>query len=127
MRSTDSPFMMGDMRLVGDISGRLAVVALALFIVTPQMAWGNPMPRVPEFRAQRTAKRVKLAITGMDCKGCESGISGELLRTPGVIGATVSYERQEAVVDYDSAKITPAGIIAAIKGAGFGAKLKSGR
>jgi copper chaperone CopZ len=69
-------------------------------------------------------KRVTVAITGMDCKGCESGISGELLRTPGVIAAAVSYERQEAVVDYDSAKITPAGIVAAIKGAGFGARLR---
>lgn len=69
-------------------------------------------------------KRVKLAIGGMDCKGCESGIVGELTRTPGVVAATVSYERLEAVVDYDPAKITTAEIIAAIKGAGFTAKVK---
>lgn len=71
-------------------------------------------------------KRVKLAISDMYCKACEPSISGELMRTPGVIAATVSYERQEAVVDYDSSKITPAGIIAAIKGAGFTAKIKRG-
>jgi copper chaperone CopZ len=69
-------------------------------------------------------KRVRLAIGGMDCKNCESGIKGELDRTPGIVSSSVSYERQEAVVDYDPAKINPAGIIAAIKGAGFTAKVK---
>jgi copper chaperone CopZ len=79
---------------------------------------------LPSRLSMVSSKRVQLAIGGMDCKGCESGISGELLRTPGVIAAQVSYERLEAVVDYDPAKITPAGIIAAIKGAGFTAKIK---
>ncbi|MEO6394106.1 MAG: heavy metal-associated domain-containing protein [Pyrinomonadaceae bacterium] len=74
--------------------------------------------------AGTSTKRVTLAIGGMDCKGCESGIAGELKRTPGVIAADVSYERLEAVVDYDPAKVTTAGIIAAIKGAGFTAKVK---
>lgn len=75
-------------------------------------------------RAATPTKRVKLAISDMYCKACEPSISGELMRTPGVIAATVSYERQEAIVDYDSSKITTAGIIAAIKGAGFTAKVK---
>jgi copper chaperone CopZ len=112
------------MRLNKRFYGSSVLVAFLFCVNVPSLVWAMPVFRATGLVVKQPTKRVTVAISGMDCKGCETGISGELMRTPGVIAATVSYERQEAVVDYDSAKITPAGIIAAIKGAGFGARLR---
>lgn len=105
------------------LAGLMAVVLVTLMVssgVVLAYRGGTTPPR----SAAVPTRRVTLAIGGMDCKGCESGIAGELTRTPGVVAAVVSYERREAVVDYDPSKISTAGIIAAIKGAGFTAKVK---
>jgi copper chaperone CopZ len=37
----------------------------------------------------------------MTCAGCEATIKLALEQTPGVRGSEVSYDRAEAVVDYD--------------------------
>ena len=48
-----------------------------------------------------------LKIKGMTCASCEATIQLVLEKTPGVDSAAVSYERGEAVVKYDPAKVTP--------------------
>ena len=39
--------------------------------------------------------------------GCETTVRLALERTPGVGSASISFERDEAVVDYDPAQVTP--------------------
>ncbi len=85
-------------------------------------------------RAQRTTadaaiaavktERVVVAIEGMHCGGCASGIKAMLKRTPGVISAEVSYEAKEANVEYDPANTTREKIVEAITNMGYKASVK---
>ncbi len=70
-------------------------------------------------------ERVIIAVEGMHCDGCAAGIKAMLKRTAGVISADVSYERKEAVVDYDSQKTTPEKIVEAINNLGYKARVKN--
>lgn len=47
-------------------------------------------------------------IKGMTCTGCETTVRLALERIPGVVSAEVNFERAEAVVDYDPARVSPA-------------------
>ncbi len=85
-------------------------------------------------RAQRTTdaaatvaiktERMVVAIEGMHCGGCASGIKAMLKRTPGVVSAEVSYEAGEANVEYDSAHTSREKIIEAITNMGYKATVK---
>lgn len=86
-------------------------------------------------RAQRTTdaaataavktERVVVAIEGMHCGGCASGIKAMLKRTPGVVSAEVSYEAGEANVEYDSANTSREKIVEAISNMGYKASVKA--
>lgn len=69
-------------------------------------------------------ERVLIAIEGMQCDGCATGIKAMLKRTPGVLAAEVSYERKEAVVDFDSGRITREQVVEAINNMGYRASIK---
>lgn len=71
-----------------------------------------------------TTEQVQIAIEGMHCGGCASGIRAMLKRTEGVISADVSYERRDAVVEYDPGRTTREKIVEAINNMGYKASLK---
>jgi periplasmic mercuric ion binding protein len=70
------------------------------------------------------SERVKIAIEGMSCTSCANGIKAMLKRTPGVISAEVSFERREAVVEYDSERTSREKIVEAITKLGYKASVK---
>lgn len=55
-----------------------------------------------------------LRIEGMTCGGCTLATRKVLERLDGVTSADVSYEKKQAVVIYDPAKVTVAQMIAAV-------------
>lgn len=61
-------------------------------------------------------------VEGMTCVSCETTIKLALKRTPGVRSAVVSYDRGEAVVEYDPQKITRNKLRAAINRTGYTVK-----
>lgn len=61
-------------------------------------------------------------VEGMTCVSCETTIKLALERTPGVRRAEVSYDRSEAVVEYDPHKTTPAALRDAINSTGYTVK-----
>lgn len=65
---------------------------------------------------------LKVKIPSMDCAACAVGIQTKLRKQTGVVTAQVSYDTKEAVVQYDTAKLTPEKIIAAIDETGFKAE-----
>lgn len=67
---------------------------------------------------------VTLAISGMHCEGCASGITAILKRTDGVVKADVSYNEKRAVVEYDAAKTSPGKIIEAVEKLGYKATIR---
>lgn len=71
------------------------------------------------------SERVMVAIQGMSCTSCASGIKAMLKRTPGVISAEVSFERREADVEYDPERTTREKIVEAITKLGYKATVKS--
>ncbi|MCJ8166032.1 cation transporter [Pontibacter sp. E15-1] len=64
---------------------------------------------------QEKAETVKLKVTGMTCAGCASHVHKVLSQTPGVVGSTVEYPGDIAVVDYNPDKTKPQAIIEAIE------------
>lgn len=64
-------------------------------------------------------KSVRLVVEGMTCGGCAVAAQKVLTRLEGVTKAEVSYEKKEAVVTYDPAKVTVEQMIAAIKTLGY--------
>ena len=62
-----------------------------------------------------------LAVTGMSCGACVAKVHNALTRVSGVIGAEVSLEAKNAVINVEKGKITRADLIAVVKETGFSA------
>ena len=105
----------------------IATVACALTLASGLPAGGRA--RRPAVAARSAAniptERVVIAVEGMYCDSCATGIRAMLKRTSGVVSADVSYQRKEAIVDYDPDKITPDKIVETINNLGYKAKVKS--
>lgn len=65
---------------------------------------------------------LKVKIPSMDCAACAVSIQTQLRQQPGVVTANVTYDTKEAVVQYDTRKLSPEKIIAAIDETGFRAE-----
>lgn len=107
--------------------GALFVVIVSLFVVV-----GLVVPAIQsQFAAHAIAasetiniERVVVAVEGMHCTSCASGIKSMLKRTPGVVSAEVNFERKEAVVEFKPADTSREKIVEAIKNLGFRASVK---
>jgi mercuric ion transport protein len=75
-----------------------------------------------EDNAPANSKRVTFKVEGMTCASCEPAIRLALQKTPGVKRADVSYERGNAIVDYDPAQVTPEKLRDVINGTGYKVK-----
>ncbi len=74
------------------------------------------------------SKTVVFKVEGMTCGGCATSLTLALKETPGVEEAKVSYEKGEAWVKYDDAKVTIAKLREVINSAGFkAAEAKEGQ
>ncbi|GAC1438954.1 MAG: hypothetical protein NVSMB68_10600 [Thermoanaerobaculia bacterium] len=92
---------------------RFAVTFLALLQLS------SPLPA-----AERHTAHVVLAIFGMHCASCATGIKSMLKRSDGVRQVDVSYAQRRATVDYDPAKTTAKKIIATVETMGYRASIK---
>lgn len=70
---------------------------------------------------QGTIRTVRFSVQGMTCGGCVIGTRTVLTRLPGVTKADVGYKDKKgtAVVTYDSAKVTVAQMVAAVRTLGY--------
>ena len=64
-------------------------------------------------------QKANLKISGMTCGGCVSSVNRVISALDGVVKAEVSLEKQDAVVDYDAAKLNLEQIKQAVTEAGF--------
>lgn len=74
--------------------------------------------------ARPVSSRAEFKVSGMTCAGCEETIKLALEKTPGVRHAGVSYERGEAVVEFDPDAISPEVLRDVINQTGYPAELK---
>jgi mercuric ion binding protein len=97
----------------------LAAASALCFAVRVQMKAG-----VAAVIAPAVTERVVVAVEGMHCGGCASGIKAMLKRTDGVVSADVSYERKEAVVEFDPGRTSREKIVEAINNMGYKVSVK---
>ncbi len=65
-----------------------------------------------------------ISIKGMTCTGCESGVSAALTKVPGVVEVvSISYEKGEATVKIDPARLNESELITAVSSKGYEAKV----
>ena len=65
---------------------------------------------------------IELPITGMHCVNCATTVEKALNEMrPSVVSATVNFATEKARIAYIPGQVTPTDLIAAIKGAGYGA------
>jgi copper chaperone CopZ len=79
-------------------------------------------PSPPVAVADGNSAILKVKIPSMDCAACAVGIQTKLRQQTGVVTAQVSYDTKMAFVQYDTAKLSPQDIIAAIDETGFKAE-----
>lgn len=90
----------------------LAAVAIAF----PYLGVAPPSPANVAVQAKAV---VSLNVQGMDCKACAVGVEGSLANIHGVHKARVSFEKGEAVIEYDPALIKPDAFVERVKENGF--------
>ena len=101
----------------------VAVLAFALwpYYAGPLLRGANA--NVSTAMAEAKIERATFRVTGMTCGGCEATIKFVLDGTAGVKSATVSYDRSEAVVDYDPKVTTKEKLRDAISETGYTAEI----
>ncbi|GAB4450860.1 MAG: hypothetical protein Fur0028_06410 [Bacteroidales bacterium] len=62
---------------------------------------------------------VEFSISGMTCASCEEHVNHEVNKLPGIIKSTVSYENENAILEFDNSKTNIAEIEKAINGTGY--------
>jgi len=70
---------------------------------------------------------VILDVEGMTCAACEGEIERELVKVPGVVSATASFEQKRAEVRVASVPAKANLLIAAVERAGYRATLERNR
>lgn len=77
----------------------------------------------PDAQSPMSLARAEFAVAGMDCGGCVIGTRAALRKLDGVSQADATYNDETgegtAWADYDSAKITMEGLMAAILELGY--------
>lgn len=69
---------------------------------------------------QENETTILLPITGMVCDGCVAAVRAALESLPGVTGAEVSPENNQALVHYDPSQASMDDFRRAVEAAGYG-------
>ncbi len=69
--------------------------------------------------------KVILQIAGMHCASCVQAVEKSLKGTPGVDEAKVNLATEKAIVEFNPAAVEEAGLIEAVKKAGYAVKDKT--
>lgn len=65
------------------------------------------------------SKKVEFTISGMTCTGCEHHVKSEISKLKGILESSVSYEKGNAVVKFESKKTSITEIEKAINATGY--------
>ncbi len=73
----------------------------------------------PSGAAPDTGAEIRLDVEGMTCAACAAGVEKALARLEGVQSASVNLPMEQAQIRFDSARVSPAALAEAVRGAGF--------
>lgn len=97
------------------IGGLLCISAHAQ-CCAPSAAANNKVTAKPTAATDGSA--VTLKVTGMTCEMCAKGVTSALQKIAGVKTANVSWDKSQAIVTMDAAKVKTEQLIAAVDKAG---------
>ncbi|HEX3534939.1 MAG TPA: heavy metal translocating P-type ATPase, partial [Gemmatimonadaceae bacterium] len=72
---------------------------------------------------ERREDSISFPVNGMTCAACQARVQRALAAQPGVIDASVNLLTKSAAVRYDSAAVTPAHLVEAVRATGYEAEL----
>ncbi len=102
---------------------RLSLVIITALALTGLFAWtALAGDGVNASEAEETATST-FHVTGMTCGGCEVGVRRVVNKLDGVEEVEASHKAGTATVTYQTDKVTPESIIAAIEELGYTAEL----
>lgn len=109
------------------VFNRAVVFALLVCIVTAAVALSDARTNARLGGEVSTVanpiERATFKVEGMTCGGCEATIKRALEKIEGVRAAEASYEKGEAVVEFDPEKTKPEELNAAIERIGYGSEM----
>ncbi|MHC4406407.1 MAG: heavy metal translocating P-type ATPase, partial [Planctomycetota bacterium] len=73
-----------------------------------------------------TSEHVLLDVEGMHCAGCAGRVEKALAGVPGVAAARVNLVTRQASVEFQPARVGPAGLVAAVEAGGYSAAVVEG-
>jgi copper chaperone CopZ len=116
------------MRQFNQVMLWMATVMIVLFALFPHwiglLLGGGGSNSTVVLKAE-DHQRIVLEIQGMTCEGCAPTVEKALQQVPGVAGATVSYEKKQAVVFVPKGQEVPRdAMLKAIRQSGYEARLK---
>jgi cation-transporting ATPase V/Cu+-exporting ATPase len=76
--------------------------------------------------ATGAGERIELDVSGMSCGSCAARVQRALSRQEGVADALVNYATGRATVEVDPGQVDPAGLVAVVERAGYGAAVLNG-
>lgn len=85
------------------------VLTIAMFVVMGLGAIG----------VSAATKKATIRVEGMKCANCSGSVKKALKATEGVETVEVNHQTQEAVIEYDDAKVTEAKLREVINSTGF--------
>jgi copper chaperone CopZ len=98
----------------------LITVLSGLMIAFP--AYSHIFFRVePKEQATRIndGQKLEVNIEGMTCAACEQHVAHEVNQLPGILHLTVSYDKKNAIIEFDPSQTTADAVIAAVNKTGY--------
>ena len=98
-----------------------AVVTAVLLAAPTLLSMTEAQPNAANMQPVSLAseREAVVRIEGMTCAACARGVEATLVRTEGVVSATVTMEPPEARIRYDEAATTPDALAEAIESLGY--------
>ena len=106
---------------VVDVSVNLATAKAIVHFKSDEVDLPRMIAEVKDRGYGVHTERVKLDIEGMTCATCVRTIEETLLGLPGIASAQVNLATNAAFVDYSESSVSPAEMMRAVRGVGYGA------
>lgn len=90
---------------------KLFIAVVLLFVVSNPILGQEKAQNNTNIEQPQMTSIAEISIDGMACQeGCADKISFNLKQTPGVITAEVSYDRKEAIIQFNPKIIAPSAL-----------------
>ena len=91
-----------------------------LILLVAGVLFGGCRSVEPAMQPDVAGQQITYAVYGMDCPGCHGGVEKNLMKVPGVIGASANWKQQTVTVTVaPNQQIDDAAIEKAVKDSNF--------